>query len=63
MNDNDETSGKSFSYLTIDATPGLVRGNGRIREGAALMVVEIDTDGYRGSLVHIQRHLSLSPPG
>jgi len=45
--DNDETSGNSFPYLMIDATYEKVRDNGRIRDGAALMVAGINRDGYR----------------
>ena len=45
--DKDEGSGESYPYLIIDATYEKVRENGRIRDGAALMVAGIDTDGYR----------------
>jgi len=45
--EDDNTTGKSFPYLVIDATYEKVRENGQIRDRAVLMVVGIDDDGYR----------------
>ena len=45
--EDDNSTGKSFPYLIIDATYEKVRENGQIRDRAVLMVVGIDDDGYR----------------
>ena len=45
--EDNQSTGKSFPYLVVDATYEQVRENGQIRDRAVLMVVGIDDDGYR----------------